>query len=244
MEKITTLSNDFAREVYNYAMLKDIASKIQKIRKERFKSQKLFAEHIGMSYSNYAKFERTGHTSLENFFKILQALEIYGEFEKLLKTKDLFTQNEQQKQVVVKEDKKEVSREVVDLDLEIKRVVSFFDQERRKIQPNFVRQEFRNGDGVYILKLHLKETGRTPAMFYDAIRWLFSSHPKAAFHRQYIMNIGKLIEHFNTLEHQALYSKESLKLSQEAQSWYNVYKKQGLSDEAILEKLREGGYIS
>ena len=225
-------------------MLKDIASKIQKIRKEKFKSQKIFAQYLGMSYSNYAKFERTGHTSLENFFKILKALEIFEDFEALLNQNNLFTQTEKKDSVVVvKKDKTEVANEVIDFDTEVKRVVNFFDQERRKIQPNFVRQEFRNGDGVYILKLHLKETGRTPAMFFDAIRWLFSSHPKAAFHRQYIMNIGKLIEHFNTLEHQALYSQESLKLSQEAQNWYNIYKKQGLNDDEIMQKLREGGYI-
>ena len=57
------------------------------------------------------------------------------------------------------------------------------------------------------------------------------------------MNISKLIEHFNTLEHQAMYSKESLKFNEEAQSWYNIYKKKGLSEEEILEKLKEGGFM-
>ena len=57
------------------------------------------------------------------------------------------------------------------------------------------------------------------------------------------MNIGHLIKHFNALEHQAMYCKESLAFSEEAQVWANVYKKKGLSDEEILEKLREGGYL-
>jgi hypothetical protein len=127
--------------------------------------------------------------------------------------------------------------------LKIQRVINFFDQERKKLQPNYVRKEYKNTDAQYMLRIHLKESGRTPEMFFDAIRWLFSNNPKASFHRDYIMNIAKLIEHFNTLEHQAMHSKEAVEFNEEAQTWANIYKKQGLSDAQILEKLREAGYI-
>ena len=131
-----------------------------------------------------------------------------------------------------------------DTEDDIKRIVSFFDFERKKLQPNYVRKEASyNTSGEYLLRVHLAETGRTPQMFFDAIRWLFSNNPKASFHRQYIMNIGKLIEHFNTLEHQAMYSQEAVQFNEEAKAWYNIYKKQGLSHEEILEKLKEGEYI-
>ncbi|MBL0708194.1 MAG: RepB family plasmid replication initiator protein [Sulfurimonas sp.] len=128
--------------------------------------------------------------------------------------------------------------------IDTRRVVNYFDHERKKIQKNYIRREFKNIDGEYLLRLHLKETGRTPKMFNDAIRWLFSNNPKASFHRQNVMNIGKLIENFNALEHQAIYSKESIEFNEEAQIWVNIYKKQGMPEEEILEKLREGGYIS
>ena len=123
------------------------------------------------------------------------------------------------------------------------RVVSLFDVKRKSIQANFVRQEYKNMDGEYLLRKHLYETKRTPQMFLDAVQWLFSNNPKAAFHREYIMNIGHLIKHFNALEHQAMHSSESVQFSEEAQVWANVYKKKGFSDEEILEKLREGGYL-
>ena len=126
---------------------------------------------------------------------------------------------------------------------EIGRVISLFDVKRQSIQANFVRQEYKNMDGEYLLRKHLYETKRSPKMFLDAVVWLFSNNPKAGFHREYIMNIGHLIKHFNALEHQAMYCKESLAFSEEAQVWANVYKKKGLSDEEILEKLREGGYL-
>jgi len=126
---------------------------------------------------------------------------------------------------------------------EIGRIVSLFDVKRKSIQANFVRQEYKNMDGEYLLRKHLYETKRTPQMFLDAVQWLFSNNPKAAFHRDYIMNIGHLIKHFNALEHQAMHSVESVQFSEEAQVWVNVYKKKGFSDEEILEKLREGGYV-
>ena len=150
---------------------------------------------------------------------------------------------EKKEEVVVKNVSRALSKESTVLNEEIKRVVTFFDYERKKLQANFSRKEYRNLDGEWLLRTHLKETNRTPVMFFDAIRWLFSSNPQATFHRQYIMNIGKLIEHFNTLEHQAMYSKESLQFNEEAQSWYNIFKKQGLKEDEILEKLKEGGFI-
>ncbi|MDQ7045110.1 MAG: hypothetical protein Q9M32_04270 [Sulfurimonas sp.] len=126
---------------------------------------------------------------------------------------------------------------------EIGRVVSLFDVKRKSIQANFVRQEYKNIDGEYLLRKHLYETKRTAQMFLEAVQWLFSNNPKAAFHREYIMNIGHLIKHFNALEHQAMHSAESVQFSEEAQVWANVYKKKGFSDDEILEKLREGGYL-
>lgn len=123
------------------------------------------------------------------------------------------------------------------------RVVSLFDVKRQSIQANFVRQEYKNIDGEYLLRKHLYETKRTPQMFIEAVQWLFSNNPKASFHREHIMNIGSLIKNFNAIEHQAMHSQESVQFSEEAQVWANVYKKKGFSDEEILEKLREGGYL-
>ncbi|MEA3330075.1 MAG: replication initiation protein [Campylobacterota bacterium] len=148
-------------------------------------------------------------------------------------------------EIVESENKKQLipQQNSNDFNANIKRVVSLFDHERKKIQPNYSRKEYGNIDGEYQLRVHMKETNRTPEMFFDAIRWLFSKNPQASFHRQYVMNIGKLIEHFNTLEHQAMYSQEAVKFNEEAQSWYNIYKKQGLAEKEILEKLKEGGYL-
>lgn len=144
------------------------------------------------------------------------------------------------KELQVKEVKNEMIKKT---QTEIGRIVSLFDVKRKSIQANFVRQEYKNMDGEYLLRAHVRETGRTPQMFIDAIQWLFSNNPKAGFHREYIMNIGSLIKHFNALEHQAMHSQESVQFSEEAQVWANVYKKKGFSKEEILEKLREGGYL-
>ena len=170
-----------------------------------------------------------------NSDKKVQPKEVVKKVDNIVEKKDL----------IVKEVKKELQNHTTDeQNDEIKRIVSLFDHERKKLQPNYVRKESSyNMSGEYLLRVHLKETGRTPQMFFDAIRWLFSNNPKASFHRQYIMNIGKLIEHFNTLEHQAMYSKEAVEFNEEAQVWYNIYKKQGLSEDDILAKLREGEYI-
>ena len=245
--------------------VKFIAKKIKNIRKEKFKTQELFASHIGMSYSKYARFEKSGQVSFDGFIEILKGLNLFKEFDLLFKEGEetlnepvtLF--NQPKKEELQEEPKKEPSQELTThipnkeltkkesaidaFNADIKRVVTIFDQERRKLQSNFVRKEYKNVDGQYLLRIHMQETGRTPQMFFDAIRWLFSNNPKASFHRQYIMNISKLIEHFNTLEHQAMYSQEAVQFNDEAKAWYNVYKKQGKSDDEIMQLLREGGYI-
>jgi len=235
-------------------VIKLLAKNIKEIRKQRFKTQELFAKHIGMTYSKYARFEKSGQISLDGFIEIVKGLNMLDEFINLFKSSSLFEivpsveVIEEKTEVMTthipaKEVSTRVKENIDEYNADIKRVVTIFDQERRKLQSNFVRKEYRNVDGQYLLRMHMKETKRTPKMFFDAIRWLFSNNPKAAFHRQYIMNIGKLIEHFNTLEHQAMYSQEAVAFNDEAQAWYNIYKKQGLGDEEILERLREGGYI-
>ena len=235
-------------------VIKLLAKNIKEIRKQRFKTQELFAKHIGMTYSKYARFEKSGQISFDGFIEIVKGLNMLDEFMKLFKVSSLFEVAQKEERIEKKTQEmtsyvpaKEVSIKVEanadDYNADIKRVVTIFDQERRKLQSNFVRKEYRNVDGQYLLRMHMKETKRTPKMFFDAVRWLFSNNPKASFHRQYIMNIGKLIEHFNSLEHQAMYSEEAVAFNDEARAWYNVYKKQGMPEEEIMQILKDGGYI-
>ena len=126
---------------------------------------------------------------------------------------------------------------------DIRNAVALFDANRRKLVPGFIRSEYRNMDGEYLLRKHILETGRTPDMFINAINWLFSDNPKASFHRDYIMNIGKLIEKFNTLEHQSMHSKEAVEYTEEAKAFVNVLRKKGYTDEQIIRELRENGYV-
>jgi len=54
---------------------KSVALKIKKIRKKRFKTQELFAKHIGMSFGKYARFEKSGQISFQGFIDIIQGLD-------------------------------------------------------------------------------------------------------------------------------------------------------------------------
>jgi len=60
-----------------------LAKKIQKKRKKKFKTQALFAKHIGMSHGTYARFEKSGEVSFVGFIKILKGLEFVGELSEL-----------------------------------------------------------------------------------------------------------------------------------------------------------------
>ncbi len=54
---------------------KSLALKVKAIRKKRFKTQKLFAEHIGMNFNMYARFEQTGQISFPEFINIAKGLD-------------------------------------------------------------------------------------------------------------------------------------------------------------------------
>ena len=54
---------------------KSLAVKIKAIRKKRFKTQELFAQHIGMSFGKYARFEKTGQISFQGFIDIVKGLD-------------------------------------------------------------------------------------------------------------------------------------------------------------------------
>ena len=55
-------------------MAKAIAKKAKIIRKKKFKTQLLFAQHIGISESKYARFEKTGQIQFVDFLSVLKGL--------------------------------------------------------------------------------------------------------------------------------------------------------------------------
>ena len=64
---------------------KKIAKKLQKVRKTKFKTQQDFAEHIGLSYSKVARFEKTGNIGFVDFITILKGLNRVDELQELFK---------------------------------------------------------------------------------------------------------------------------------------------------------------
>jgi len=188
----------------------------------------------------YFVMELKNNKKYDNLFEIKKAEKATELVEVKNIVPEIVNEKEFNKSVVTAQNKIEMSKDVQD---DISRVVRIFDQERKKLQPNYVRHEYKNMDGAYLLRLHIAESGRTPKMFFDAVRWLFSTNPKAEFHRQYIMNIGKLIQHFNTLEHQSMYSKEAIEFTQEAKILIRALEKRGASEDEIKAELKKGGFI-
>ncbi len=70
--------NDDLKNSYEFMTSSEIAKalalRIKTIRKKRFKTQKLFAEHIGMNFNMYARFEQTGQISFKGFIDIAKGL--------------------------------------------------------------------------------------------------------------------------------------------------------------------------
>lgn len=65
-------------------IVKELANRAKAKRKKIGMSQKQFAEHIGMKFSTYARFEKTGLISLSNFVDTLRGLYSIGDLEALL----------------------------------------------------------------------------------------------------------------------------------------------------------------
>ncbi|MDF1877805.1 helix-turn-helix transcriptional regulator [Sulfurimonas sp. SAG-AH-194-L11] len=53
---------------------KSLAIKIKVLRKKKFKTQKEFAQHIGMSHGAYARYEKTGQISFSRFIDIVKGI--------------------------------------------------------------------------------------------------------------------------------------------------------------------------
>lgn len=69
-------------------IIKELAFRAKAKRKKIGMSQKQFADHIGMKFSTYARFEKTGLISLNNFVDTLRGLYSIGELEALLVDKN------------------------------------------------------------------------------------------------------------------------------------------------------------
>ena len=69
----------------NKEIIKIVALRIKKIRKVNFKTQELFAKHIGMSYGSYARFEKSGEVSFSGFIDILKGIEYIDKLDALFK---------------------------------------------------------------------------------------------------------------------------------------------------------------
>lgn len=64
-------------------IVKELASRAKAKRKKIGMSQKEFADHIGVKFSTYARFEKTGLISLNNFVDTLRGLYSIGDLEAL-----------------------------------------------------------------------------------------------------------------------------------------------------------------
>ena len=65
-------------------IVKELSSRAKAKRKKIGMSQKEYAEHIGMKFSTYARFEKTGLISLNNFIDTMRGLHSITDLEALL----------------------------------------------------------------------------------------------------------------------------------------------------------------
>lgn len=65
-------------------IVKELANRTKIKRKKIGMSQKQFAEHIGMKFSTYARFEKTGLISLSNFIDTVRGLSVINDLDSLL----------------------------------------------------------------------------------------------------------------------------------------------------------------
>ncbi len=126
--------------------------------------------------------------------------------------------------------------------LEADRVVNFFVNERRAVQPNFAA-----GVNIdrwkYEMRVHLAEGARTARQYYDMIRWLYSGEKEAEFWRNSINTVAGLIKNYDAVEMKFLAKSGATDTHHTRTMYANVLRKQGLSDEEIVQRLQEEGLI-
>ena len=67
---------------------KTLAKRIQVIRKQKFKTQAEFAQHLGLTYSKVSRFEKSGNIQFSDLLIILKALNLIDELQDLFVQKD------------------------------------------------------------------------------------------------------------------------------------------------------------
>jgi len=65
---------------------KDLAKRIKVIRKKKFKTQELFAKHIGLTHAKYARFEKTGNIQLPDFIEVVKGIGRVDELQELFES--------------------------------------------------------------------------------------------------------------------------------------------------------------
>ncbi len=111
------------------------------------------------------------------------------------------------------------------------------------INPTFKEPNFNQW--AKDIELCIRIDKRTVTELVDCINWIYTNDGK--FWQKNILSGAKLRKQFDQMNMQVItkqHTKQELKLSEEAQVWANVYRKQGMSEEVIIEKLREGEYIA
>ena len=83
----TELNNDF-EFMTSTEITKSIAKKIKSIRKKNFKTQELFAKHIGITYSKYARFEKSGQIQFVDFIEVIKGIGRIDELQNLFEKKE------------------------------------------------------------------------------------------------------------------------------------------------------------
>ena len=120
---------------------------------------------------------------------------------------------------------------------EAKKICKYFDHKRKQIQPSFYRNE---NNAEYLLTRHLKETGRTPKMFLDAIDYLFSGEKAIEFWRDTINNIAGLIKHYNAVEMKYLSGSKDTKKFQTDKREFKICLEKGMSEDEYISIKQRG----
>lgn len=152
-------------------------------------------------------------------------------------------------EVVVSKLKTLNKTELDELSLECDRIVTYFIQERQKIQPDYdlttttFGGKFPRYEPRYAFYQHILESSRTPKHYADMIRWLFNSPSKEAlFWKNNIMTIDGLIKNYDRVELASMGNEEDSNLQSSIQNRITLMRAAGEPEDKIvleIEKMRK-----